>query len=316
MSAASLPRRRGSGQRELQTGRRARDATCAGPAGAIHTSCPDDVRAGRHSEEREAINPYFPSDTYDTPADQRRDLLDRLCLGGSAWFYALLAREVLSARALSLAGAYDDATWARSSRRVMTILERCGARFHISGLDNLRRLAGSPVVFVGNHMSTVETMVFPCIIAPFMRVTFVVKKSLETMPIFGPVMRSRRPITVGRESARQDMQKVLAEGVQKLGDGISLILFPQSTRQDRFAPEAFNSLGVKLAKRAGVKAVPVAVRTDFWSNGRLLKDLGPLRRSRPIHMRFGEPLAIAGNGREEHQAIVDFIESHLRAWGC
>lgn len=227
----------------------------------------------------------------------------------------LLWREILIARSQSLAGTYDDTAWAQSSRRIMAVLERCGARFHLSGLDNLRR-AQPPLVIIGNHMSTVETMVLPCIIAPVMPVTYVVKASLETMPIFGPVMRSRRPIAVGRQSPREDMQKVLTEGAQKLQEGISLILFPQSTRQDRFTPETFNSLGVKLARRAGVSALPVALRTDFWSNGRLIKDLGPLRRSRPIHMHFGEAMPIAGTGREEHQAIVEFIAAHLRAWGC
>ena len=44
-------------------------------------------------------------------------------------------------------------------------------------------------------------------------VTFVVKESLETMPIFGPVMRSRKPVTVGRENPREDMQKAFDQKV-------------------------------------------------------------------------------------------------------
>lgn len=197
----------------------------------------------------------------------------------------------------------------------MGILERCGARFHITGLDHIREAEG-PLIFISNHMSTVETMVFPCLIAPIKPVTFVVKESLERMFVFGPIMRSCNPITVGRENPRQDMQKVLTGGAQKLADGISVILFPQSTRQARFSPEHFNSLGVKLARRAGVKVLPVAVKTDFWGNGRLIKDFGPLDRSLPNHIRFGEPMDVEGNGREEHQAIVEFIEENLRRWGA
>jgi 1-acyl-sn-glycerol-3-phosphate acyltransferase len=259
------------------------------------------------------INPFFPGDAYETPADRPRDFQDVLCLGGSAWFYTLLLQEVLRSRAEAVAGIYDDEAWAESSRRVMDILERCGARFHISGLDHVHGLEG-PVVFISNHMSTVETMVFPCLIAPFRPVTFVVKESLETMPIFGPVMRSRKPVTVGRENPREDMQKVLNGGAERLAAGISIILFPQSTRQVEFDPEHFNSLGVKLARRAGVPVVPIAIRTDFWSNGRLIKDLGPLRRRHPIHMRFGAPMTVEGNGKAEHQAIVEFIQENLARW--
>ena len=260
-----------------------------------------------------AINPFFPDDTYDTPPDYPRDVGDRLCFGGSAWFYVVLLRAYLESRSEVVVGTYDAAAWARSSRVIMSILERCGARFHIEGLDRIRELDG-PVVFISNHMSSVETMVFPCIIAPFTPVTFVVKESLVHMPIFGPILRSSDPITVGRDNPRQDMQKVLTGGVEKLAGGTSVIIFPQSTRQVQFEPENFNSLGVKLARRAGVRVLPVAIKTDFWGNGKLVKDLGPLYRSLPIHMRFGEPMTVEGNGREEHQAIVAFIEENLGKW--
>ena len=237
-----------------------------------------------------------------------------MCFGGSAWFYIVLLRAYLTSRSEVLVGTYDAEAWARSSRDIMKILERCGARFHIDGLDHIGEVEG-PVVFISNHMSTVETMVFPCLIAPFMPVTFVVKESLMNMPIFGPIMRSCDPITVGRDNPRQDMQNVLTGGAEKLAGGTSVIIFPQSTRQVKFDPEQFNSLGVKLARRAGVKVLPVAIKTDFWGNGRLVKDLGPLNRSLPIHMQFGKPMAIEGNGREEHQAIMEFIEENLGKWG-
>jgi len=261
--------------------------------------------------ERE--NPYFPGDTYETPADFPRDMADVLCFGGSAWFYTLLALEVLRSRSAANSGHYGYEAWAGGSRRVMDALERCGARFHISGLDHLRAL-DTPAVFISHHMSTVETMVFPCIIAPFRPATFVVKESLETMPIFGPVMRSRNPVTVGRENPREDMQKVLTGGAERLADGISIILFPQSTRQVQFDPEQFNSLGVKLARRAGVPVLPVAIKTDFWGNGRLIKDFGELKRSRTIHIRFDEPMTVEGNGKAQHQAIVEFIQENLARW--
>ncbi|MEZ4388261.1 MAG: lysophospholipid acyltransferase family protein [Candidatus Krumholzibacteriia bacterium] len=260
-----------------------------------------------------SANPYFPDPSSHTPADLRRDLADRLCLGGSAWFYTLLSRYILRSRSEALAGTYDREAWARASRDIMGALERCGGRFRIEGLEHVRDLA-APVVFVSNHMSTVETMTFPCLIAPFRPVTFVVKESLVTMPIFGPVMRACDPVTVGRRNPREDMQKVLEDGTARLQDGISIILFPQSTRQVEFVPEKFNSLGVKLARRAGVQVVPVAIKTDFWQPGRLVKDFGPLRRREPIHMRFGAPLSITGNGRDEHQAILAFIMENLAAW--
>jgi 1-acyl-sn-glycerol-3-phosphate acyltransferase len=257
---------------------------------------------------------FDAADTYETPASQRRDLADRLCLGGGAWFYTLLAREVLWSRRQALRGLYDDRAWAASSRRILNLLERCGARVRVEGLDHVRSLTG-PVVFIGNHMSTAETMVLPCLIAPFRPVTFVVKDSLTRMPIFGPVMRSRNPITVGRVNPRQDMQAVLGDGAERLAAGTSIILFPQSTRQLRFDPGRFNTLGIKLARRAGVPVVPLALRTDFWQPGRLVKEFGPLDRSRPVRFRFGAPRLVGDDQRAAHQAVITFIVDSLHEWG-
>jgi 1-acyl-sn-glycerol-3-phosphate acyltransferase len=71
---------------------------------------------------------------------------------------------------------------------------------------------------------------------------------------------------------------------------------------------------VKLAKKAGVEVVPIALKTDFWGNGKLIKELGPLDHNKPIHIKFGEPMQIMGNGKEENQRIIDFIKSSLAEW--
>ena len=99
-----------------------------------------------------------------------------------------------------------------------------------------------------------------------------------------------------------------------LNRGISIIIFPQSTRSLEFKPEEFNSLGVKLAKKAGVEVVPIALKTDFWGSGRLVKELGPIDRRKPIHFRFGEPFEVTGSGKEENQKIIEFIQASLDAW--
>jgi len=264
--------------------------------------------------ERYTLKPFFEGDSYDTPADNRRDLLDRLCCGGSFWFHVLNSRVILESRSHALNNRYDTATWARNSHDVLRALERCGARFHISGLDHMRQATG-PLVFISNHMGTTETQVLPCLIAPIMPVTFIVKRSLMTMPFFGPIMRARDPVTVGRDNPREDMVTVMTQGVRKLQSGTSLIVFPEATRQKRFKPDQFNSLGVKLARRAGVQAMPIAVKTDFWRPGGPIKDLGRLDRSQPIHIEFGEAMTVEGNGREQHGAVVEFIRSRLVTWG-
>ena len=95
-----------------------------------------------------------------------------------------------------------------------------------------------------------------------------------------------------------------------------MIVFPQATRRVQFVPEQFNSLGIKLARSAGAQVIPVAVKTDFWGNGCVLRDFGPVDRSKPLYISFGPPFTIHGNGKAEHQAVIDFVRDRLRTWGA
>jgi 1-acyl-sn-glycerol-3-phosphate acyltransferase len=128
-------------------------------------------------------------------------------------------------------------------------------------------------------------------------------------------MKARYPIVVVRKDAKEDFKTVMEQGKELLAKGISVIIFPQSTRMTEFDPSLFNSLGIKLAIAAGVKVIPVAIKTDFWGNGKWVKDIGPVNRDNPIFMTFGKPMEINGNGKEEHKQILEFITHTLRQWG-
>jgi 1-acyl-sn-glycerol-3-phosphate acyltransferase len=256
---------------------------------------------------------YFGSDSYITPVKERMNLWDRIRLNSRIYFTLKYGYIVLKTRKQAKRGFYDDKAWSDSSYYIFRLIEETGGRYIISGMENIAR-SPEPVLFIGNHMSTLETMILPGIVAPLRRVTFVVKESLVKHPFFGDVMRSRNPIVVGRTDPRKDFEAVMNGGMDLLLHGISIIIFPQSTRSLEFRPEEFNSLGVKLAKKAGVQVVPVALKTDFWQNGRIIKELGPLDSSKTIHIKFGEPFPVNGSGKEENQKIIDFIQTSLKEW--
>jgi 1-acyl-sn-glycerol-3-phosphate acyltransferase len=58
----------------------------------------------------------------------------------------------------------------------------------------------------------------------------------------------------------------------------------------------------------------MAVKTDFWGNGMLIKDFGPLHLEKKIYFEFGEPIEIKGQGRHEHERIMEFIQTRLAQW--
>lgn len=258
--------------------------------------------------------PIADKDTYTTDTNRSRSILSKLFLSSRFTFYPQAYWIVRRSGRKALRGNYDGSEWAASSCDIMQALENVGVRFEIKGMKNIRGVDG-PVVFISNHMSTLETFVLPCIIQPVKSVTFVVKKSLNEMAVFGPVMRSRDPVVVGRTNPREDLRTVLIEGTKKLSSGQSMIIFPQSTRSSTLNPDEFNSLGIKLALKAGVPVVPIAVKTDAWGVGKIRKDFGPIDSRKKVCFAFGEPMNIEARGTEEHQKIISFIKGKLEEWG-
>ena len=226
----------------------------------------------------------------------------RLFLGPVRWLCARASK-----------GQCDDTAWVYASAWVADLIERMGCPIEVEGMDAIEAVDG-PCLFVANHMSTLETFMLPAMIRPRRPVTFVVKKSLTTMPLFGPVMCSRDPIVVGRTNPREDLTAVLNGGLERLKKGISIIVFPQHTRSREFNPQMFNSIGVKLAKKAGVPIVPLALKTDAWGQGTKIKELGPVKVGMTVRYNFASPISVTGQGKEEQAAICQHIERLLGQW--
>ena len=195
------------------------------------------------------------------------------------------------------------------------MIENCGGKISIHGVEFMAKLK-TPVVYVANHMSMLETMLLPgAIILAFQDVTTVVKKSLLSYPFFGKIMKALEPISIARQNPVADFKEVLNKGTESLHRGQSVLIFPQATRSIEFDPRNFNTLGLKLAKRADVPIVPVALKTDFQKIGTIFRNFGRIDRNKIIYFKFGNPLMVGKNDRETHEKILRFIAENLREWG-
>jgi 1-acyl-sn-glycerol-3-phosphate acyltransferase len=230
-------------------------------------------------------------------------------------FFAKFMGVVLRAGRIAKAGRYGGQEWSSSSLEVLHLLESVGCQFEITGVDNLRSVSG-PCVLIGNHMSTLETAVLPCIIQPVKEVTFVVKQSLVDYPVFKYVMRSRDPIAISQTNPREDLKMMLEGGADRLARGISLVIFPEGERRTEFSTAEFNTIGVKLASRSGVPLLPIALETSAWPRGKIVSDVARINPRRKVRFAIGEPMTVHGRGADEHQAVIAFIQQHLAAWSA
>ena len=232
----------------------------------------------------------------------------------SLHFWIRFVGIVLHSGFLARRGKYDSVAWQASSGEVFTYVENVGIDIRIEGIEHLRELEG-PCVIIGNHMSLLETVLMPAIVLPTRSMTFVVKESLTRYPVFKDVIDVCKPVAISRTNPREDLKKVLDEGAKHLAAGTSVMIFPQATRSHIFDPRQMSTIGVKLAKKAGVPIVPLALKTDALKNGRILKDIGPLDTSIPIRFAFGTPFPVDGKGGQEHDWVVSFIGGKLQECG-
>ncbi len=254
--------------------------------------------------------------SYVSPADHRP--ARPLKKGLRSWwrFYVSgLARTVAKGVRTVRTGTFSLKLFSELAYDIARGVEATGATVSFEGFDALRPLKGKPFVVVANHMSLIETMVLPAGVFAANDMTVVAKRSLTKYPAFGKILASCHPILLDRKNARKDLADTLEQGAALLKEGVSILLFPQGHRAEVFDPRKFNSLGAKLAARAGVPLVPVACKTDFARPGWPLKDFGPVDPARPVRFACGHPLDPSLPQRDLQEACIAHICAKLAEWG-
>lgn len=258
--------------------------------------------------------PNISQDCYTTPEERVIRFRKRRLFKGAFWFYARYSLLVIWSGLKFLVTRDPQKAVTLQALRVMRIAEKQGVILNFEGLSNYPA-NGGPYVFACNHMGTFDVNSLPGLVASRLRMTFVVKKSLLKTPFFGQVLKRLHAIPIVRKKPGEDLMQVLNEGTRRIEAGMSVILFPESTRHTVFTYSRFNSIAMKLAVKTGVAVVPVALRTDFWGIGRYFKDYGQLKPATPCHIAFGKPIHPTGRGKKEHREVLDFIAGKLESWG-
>lgn len=130
-----------------------------------------------------------------------------------------------------------------------------GVHLNVQGEEHL--WSHRPAVFLFNHQSQLDMP----ILCKLLRggFTAVAKKELASDPFFGVAFRAAGVAFVDR-SGKADPRTALDPAVQKLREGISVVVAPEGTRSLTPALDNFKKGGFHLAMQAGVPIVPIVIR--------------------------------------------------------
>jgi len=206
--------------------------------------------------------------------------------------------------------------WAKTTWHSLLFPEQMGSEVIVTGFQNRCAYSG-PVVYLCNHMSTLETMALPPMLIPFGKISIILKKSIDQIPFIGSAMRTVGDIAVTRTNPREDLKTVFREGCDRISRDFSIVIFPQGTRSPVFDRRHFSSLGVKLAEKAKVPVIPIACQTDFLAKGKpgLFEDFGAVDPSKPIRFACGHVLPPELGAKAMQEQSIEFIAGKLTEWG-
>ena len=180
----------------------------------------------------------------------------------------------------------------------------CGISHQIEGRKNI---PDSPCVLLVKHQSAWETVALQTIFPPQ---TWVLKKELLYIPIFGWGLWASKPIAIDRSAKVNALDQVVTQGKQILAEGRWIVLFPEGTRVAYGQKGKYSVGGAKLAIEAGVPVIPVAHNAGrLWGKRSFLKSPGV------INVAIGQPIMTdAENPRELTRQAEDWIENKLKEW--
>jgi HAD superfamily hydrolase (TIGR01490 family) len=177
-----------------------------------------------------------------------------------------------------------------------------GVRLDVRGAEHLD---ARPAVFLFNHQSQLDVL----ILAKLLRGGFtgVAKKELANAPGFGLAFRLADVAFVERGNPAQTRQ-ALAPAVQKLKDGISLVIAPEGTRSATPALGPFKKGAFHLAMQAGVPIVPIVIR----NSGELMWRSASTIRAGVVQVVVLPPVPTAGwSTRELDKRVREVRDQYL-----
>ena len=180
----------------------------------------------------------------------------------------------------------------------------CGLDYQVHGAEHIPR---ESCIILSKHQSAWETIAFRHILPPLQ--TWVLKRELMWIPIFGWALFAMQPIAIDRKAGKKAAKQIIEKGIRFLQAGRNVIIFPEGTRVAPGEHRKYGMGGALLAKKSGYPVLPVAHNAGvFWRRRALEKHPGT------IHVVFGplietDDLSAAAINRK----VEEWIESTVEA---
>ncbi len=158
-------------------------------------------------------------------------------------------------------------TWGRVNLWLLRVI--AGITYEIRGRE---KIPPGALIVASKHQSAWETF---ALLHLFASPTFIMKRELQWIPIFGWLTIKGRMVSVDRGGGSQALKSMTERARVELARGRQLIIFPEGTRRPVGAEPRYK-FGVALLYEAeGVPVLPIALNSGlFWPRRTFLRHPG------------------------------------------
>ena len=192
-------------------------------------------------------------------------------------------------------------TW---SRLVLWSLQvTCNLRYEIKGTENI---PDTPGIIFSKHQSTWETT---SLNLWFATQSWVVKRELLWVPVFGWAVYMMDPIALNRGAGKKAVDQLVRQGRERLEKGRWIIVFPEGTRIAPGKTGRYRIGGAILAERTGYSVTPIAHNAgEYWPRRKFIKHPGV------IQIRIGPSIETKNKSAQQILAEAkQWIETEMAA---
>ena len=178
------------------------------------------------------------------------------------------------------------------------ILFLSGVSTTVIGLENIPK--DEPVVFIGNHRGFFDTVVS---YSRMPRLTgFIAKKEMQKVPFIRLWMKYLHCLFMDRSNPREGLKTILS-GVEQINNGISIVIFPEGTRNKGDGIMPFHGGSFKLADKSNCKIIPMVQNN---TENVLEAHFPSIKRTHTV-VELDTPIDTAALDRDERKALPDTV---------
>jgi len=178
------------------------------------------------------------------------------------------------------------------------VLKVTKTNMEVSGIENIPK---ENCVFIANHQAIFDGFALLAYIdKPF---GFIAKKEIQKIPLVNSWIKSIGSIYLNRESPRESI-KTIQEGVEKINEGYSIMIFPEGTRSLKSKMNPFKKGSMKLAIKSKALIVPITI--DGTYN---VLEVGKKVTGNEIKMVIHKPINVNLLSKQEEQDLGEYVQN-------